>query len=140
MYDLRQAPQVWFHRLSTYLITFGFTRSKTDIFTLLQGHILLDHLHPHLLDDILITGADTTVIDALIKFFMAEFAAQDMGPIHFFLGVELTPHPNGCFLFQHKYVWDILRRAHMEDAKPVSTLMVVDVSLSNSSHPLDDPT
>nr|CAD1838648.1 unnamed protein product [Ananas comosus var. bracteatus] len=54
-----------------------------------------------------------------------------------FLVLCSPPYTNRCFLSQHKYVLDILHRAHMEDAKPVSTSMAVDVTLSNSSHPLD---
>lgn len=42
----------------------------------------------------------------------------------YFLGVEVLPYKHGLFLSQLKYIGDILARANMTDAKPVSTLMV----------------
>ncbi len=73
-------------------------------------------------------------INTLINSLMAKFDVRDMGPTNFFLGVELIPHPNRCLLSKHKYMLDILRRVHMEDAKSISTPIAVDVTLSNSSY------
>lgn len=94
-------------------------------------------------DDILTTRADTIAgtidINTLINSLIAEFAVQNMGLAYFFIGVELTLHPDRCFLSQHKYVLDILHRAQMEDAKPISIPMAIDVTLFNSSYFVNDP-
>lgn len=35
-------------------------------------------------------------------------ACIDLGPLPFFLGVEVLPNRSGMFLSQHKYIRDIL--------------------------------
>lgn len=70
----------------------------------------------------------------------SRFSLKDLGPLSYFLGVEVHPTPTGLFLNQHKYTHDLLALANMLEAKPVSTPMDSNTSLQlNSSPALDDP-
>lgn len=47
------------------------------------------------MDDILITGSNSTLINDLIMTLGKEFAIHDLGHDKFFLGIELSPYSNG---------------------------------------------
>ena len=46
-----------------------------------------------------------------------------MGSLHYFLGIEVIPTPQGLFLSQHQYIRDLLSRTSMENAKETLTPM-----------------
>jgi len=46
---------------------------------------------------------------------------KDLGPLHYFLGIQVIPTSAGMVLSQEKYAFDLLERAHMVDCKPLST-------------------
>lgn len=45
----------------------------------------------------------------------------DLGDLHHFLGINVTPNNSGLFLCQQQYTLEILERANMLHCKPVST-------------------
>jgi len=57
------------------------------------------------------------------------FSLKDMGPFHFFLGVEVIPTRTGLFLSQHKYIRELLANTFMSGAKDVSTPLSTTKSL-----------
>lgn len=61
------------------------------------------------------------------------FSLKDLGPLSYFLGVEVQPIAKGIFLSQWKYTIDLLTRANMLDAKPVSTPMDANITLTLGS-------
>jgi hypothetical protein len=50
-----------------------------------------------------------------------EFTMKDLGPLHHFLGITVERCPDGLFLHQHTYTFDILKRAVMVECKPCTT-------------------
>ena len=61
--------------------------------------------------------------------------------MHYFLGVEALPDPQGLFLSQRKYILDLLRKANMVDAKPLSSPMSTAAHLSQfDGAAFSDPT
>lgn len=71
--------------------------------------------------DIIVTCTHLHVITAFITRMQQEFPVKDLGPIHYFLGIQVTRTTNGLHLCQAKYVADILTRTHMADAKAART-------------------
>ena len=65
---------------------------------------------------------------------------EDLGSLHYFLGVEVHHNSQGLFLSQTKYALDLLQRADMIEAKPISTLFVVGQHLSTTRKLFSDPT
>ena len=76
-------------------------------------------------DAIIITGPNATNLDSFVKTLANRFSLKDLGTLSYFLGVEVTPTPNGLFLSQRKYIMDLLKRFNMQNAKPTSTPMVI---------------
>ncbi|CAM8970236.1 unnamed protein product [Rhodiola kirilowii] len=121
IYGLKQAPRAWFQRFSSYLSRLGFICSNADtsLFVYSRGSTLLYLLV--YVDDIILTGNDSTVIRQFIARTDKEFSIKDLGSLHYFLGLEVSSTSSGLFLGQAKYARDILRRAGMTDDAVVST-------------------
>jgi histone deacetylase 1/2 len=66
------------------------------------------------------------------------FALKDLGPLHYFLGVEVhTPSRGGLLLSQRKYVSELLLKAGLQKCARVTTPMVASETLSaNDGTPL----
>jgi len=109
----------------------GFSSSKSDIslftrFTTTDTLFLLIYV-----DDILVTGNSKNLVQDFIQRLSYVFALKDLGPLHYFLGVEVTWLPdNTHHLSQYKYICDLLRRTHMLESKPQPTPMVSSLRLT----------
>ncbi|GAB4832668.1 hypothetical protein Ancab_040282 [Ancistrocladus abbreviatus] len=62
-------------------------------------------------DDILLTGSDTTEIHDLKQYIDYTFKSKDLSPLHYFLGLEILQEPDGGIITQHKFARDLLRTA-----------------------------
>jgi hypothetical protein len=142
LYGLKQVlPRAWFRRLSSFLLELGFTASLVDtsVFTLFSG-LTLVHMLVYV-DDIIITGPDNALISAVITWVQHEFPLKDLGPLHFFLGIQITRTKEGLHLCQAKYISDLLTRTHMESTKPARSPCSSRSKLSSfDGDPLPNPT
>jgi len=141
LYGLKQAPRAWFTRFSTFLLDIGFTASLVDtsLFIFCSGQIQLYLLV--YVDDIILTGSHLAAISALICRLQAEFPLKDLGPLHFFLGIQVTRSPQGLHLCQTKYINDLLTKTNMSGAKPANSPCPSGSKLSrHDGSPLPDPT
>ncbi|KAL9271063.1 Retrovirus-related Pol polyprotein from transposon RE1-like protein [Drosera capensis] len=120
LYGLKQAPRAWFCRLSQNLVAQGFAGSKTDpsLFIYARGGVFLYLLV--YVDDIIVTGNSASHVSQVISALSTDFAVKDLGPLHYFLGIEVTVCPSGLILSQHRYILDLLAKAGLSDSKPVS--------------------
>jgi hypothetical protein len=130
LYGLKQAPRAWYSRLSNKLHSLGFVSSRADIslFLYRRGSIAIFILV--YVDDIIIAGSSNSAIDALLLDLKSNFALKDLGPLHFFLGIQVTQAANGLHLGQEKYVQDLLQRAGMVHCKPAVTPLPTSEKLS----------
>jgi len=88
-------------------------------------------------NDILITGSN---ISQLITNLSHEFPVKDLGHLKYFLGMEAHQLAEGLLLLQSQYIFNLLQRTNMLDAKPVSSLMLSSQKLSLvSGAPYSDP-
>ena len=120
LYGLKQAPRAWFLKLSTYLLSLGFSASKTDTSLFFKYSNQIPIFLLIYVDDILLISPDSAEIKRLIDSLSSTFSMHDLGPANFFLGIELIPTPNGYFLSQSKYILSLLQKAHMDKVKPTS--------------------
>ncbi|XP_058185841.1 uncharacterized mitochondrial protein AtMg00810-like [Rhododendron vialii] len=66
---------------------------------------------------------------------------KDLGPLRYFLGIEVASSPQGYLLGQSKYIIDILHRACLMDTKTIDTPLELHAKFSASDAvPLGDPT
>jgi hypothetical protein len=52
---------------------------------------------------------------------------KDLGPMHYFLGLEIWQQNDEAFLGQGKYTIEIIKRFGMEDYKPMATPMITNI-------------
>ena len=140
LYGLKQAPRAWFERLSQFLLQNGFKCSKAD------SSLFVLHTHNTItlmlvyVDDIVLAGNNKLLLEKLISLLSKEFAIKDLGPLHYFLGLEINYLSNGIFISQTKYTYDLLCRTKMLDSTHLST----PIAVKPQEHPNDltpvDPT
>lgn len=59
----------------------------------------------------IITGNNAEKLKQFVTKLHQMFSLKDLGPLHYFLGVEVHRDETGMFLSQPKYVEELLRRA-----------------------------
>jgi hypothetical protein len=82
-------------------------------------------------DDLLITGSSASTIVAVKDILHDRFSMMDMGPLHYFLGLEISQDASGIKLSQTKYARDLLVRFHMTDCKSTTTPFLSGVHLED---------
>jgi len=141
LYGLKQAPRAWFERFSSIVTDAGFKPRDHDpalfVHTSPRGRTLL-LLY---VDDMIITGDDSQFIEFVKKRLSDKFLMSDLGPLRYFLGLEVSSTPDGIYLSQEKYIQDLLSRAALTDHRTVDTPMELGVQLrATDGEPLADPT
>lgn len=79
------------------------------------------------------------VLAQFITLMHTEFAMKDLGPIHHFLGIEITHTSAGLHLSQSHYALTILEKIDMVDCKPISTPLEAKTKGLDNNTLLDDP-
>lgn len=69
------------------------------------------------------TGDFAEEVDSLKGVLATEFEIKDLGPLKYFLGMEVARSKKGIFLCQRKYVLDLLEETGMLGCKPADTPM-----------------
>ncbi|XP_024004079.1 uncharacterized protein LOC112081549 [Eutrema salsugineum] len=72
-------------------------------------------------DDIIITGNNTQLIEKFKEDMKLEFEMTDLGLLNYFLGMEVIQDDHGIFLSQEKYACKLLEKFGMKNCKSVST-------------------
>ena len=100
LYGLKQAPRAWYDRLNLTLCSWGFVNSKVDtsLFTYHLGSVRIWVLV--YVNDILITGNNSTSTKEFISRLNSTFALKDLGSISYFLGIEVVRNTQGLHLSQ----------------------------------------
>ena len=75
-------------------------------------------------DDILLTGSNTTCISETKQFLWQHFVTKDMKKPQYFLGIEFAYAKDRMVLSQRKYVLDILQEMGLLECKPENTLLI----------------
>ena len=139
IYGLKQSPRAWHAKLSSTLEDLGFTRSSADSSLYVQTGQTEKLMVLIYVDDLIITGSNADSIAALKKKLQGKFPVKDLGPLKYFLGIEVATSRKGLFLNQRKYTIDLLRDSNMLNSKPANTPFDSKLQLDKLGDPLDSP-
>ncbi|XP_019173407.1 PREDICTED: uncharacterized protein LOC109168982 [Ipomoea nil] len=119
LYGLKQAPREWFKRLHDFLLSAGFSSSKTDVSLFYYISIGSQVFLLVYVDDIIMMGIDAALVSTL-------------------LGC-LASAPSKSVILR-RYMTDLLNRAGMVDCKSLATPALVSQSVTPSDKPFENPT
>jgi hypothetical protein len=114
LYGLKQAPRAWYSRLDNYLQQAGFRKGSADnnlYIKVSQGNILLIEVY---VDDIIFGSDDDRLSQKFAKDMQNEFEMSLLGELSFFLGLQIRQSNQEIFIYQTKYIREMLKRFGME--------------------------
>ncbi len=122
-------------KLTSVLHDLGFIQSHFDysLFTLTTEPditIILVYV-----DDLLITGSNTDIIQSTRVKMKQQFKMKDLGHLRFFLGLEFSRNAFGILLNQQKYSIELIADSRQGGAKPASTPL--DFNQKHTSYEFD---
>ncbi|XP_031107647.1 uncharacterized protein LOC116012283 [Ipomoea triloba] len=100
-----------------------FTRSKGNEFVALLVYV----------DDIVIASPDLSQVHQIKKHLDAVFHIKDLGPLKFFLGLEVARSSKGISVTQRKYTLELLEESGFLHCKPAKTPMTTATRLSRTT-------
>ncbi|KZV22301.1 Cysteine-rich RLK (receptor-like protein kinase) 8 [Dorcoceras hygrometricum] len=122
LYGLKQSPRAWFDKFSKVVKMLGYRQGQAD-HTLFVKHS--NHGHITILivyvDDIIVTGDDSHEMTNIKLMLAKEFEVKDLGPLRYFLGMEIARNRKGISVSQRKYTLDLLAETGMLGCKPSRT-------------------
>ncbi|KAK1439791.1 hypothetical protein QVD17_05611 [Tagetes erecta] len=120
LYGLKQASRNWYHKFTTFLLSLNFRQSKADhsLFIYEAESIMVVVLI--YVDDVIITGNCFKKIQETKTCLDKKFSVKDLGPLKYFLGIEVAKTKDGMVLSQRKYILDILKDCGKLGCKPSS--------------------
>jgi hypothetical protein len=108
LYGLKQAPQTWFQRFTSVVTAAGFSANAHD-------PVLFVHVSPRgrtllllYMNDMIITGDDPEYTAFVKAHLSDQFLMFDLGPMRYFLGIEISSMSEGFFLSQEKYIQNLV--------------------------------
>lgn len=102
IYDLKQTPRAWFHRLCTYVVSIDFKESifYQSLFIYLQDGITTYFL---VYDDIILTSSSSSFTTVVITKQGVEFSIKGLGVLKYFLGIYMTRLQDGSLFLSQQY-------------------------------------
>ncbi|KAI3770544.1 hypothetical protein L6452_01680 [Arctium lappa] len=123
LYGLKQAPRAWYDELSAFLIKYGFTKGSIDTTLFIYRSNLDICLVQIYVDDIIFGATNKSLCNWFYDLMTSRFQMSMMGEINFFLGLQVKQLPDGIFISQSKYVFDILKKFKMDKSTSIGTPM-----------------
>ncbi|RVW46152.1 Retrovirus-related Pol polyprotein from transposon RE1 [Vitis vinifera] len=121
LYGLKQSSRAWFGRFTKSMRTFGYRQSNSDhTLFLKKQHGKITALIVYV-DDMVVTGYDPEERKALQNYLSREFEMKYLGPLKYFLGIEVSRSSEENFMSQRKYAFDLLQEIGMSGCQPVNT-------------------
>nr|GMD45756.1 Retrovirus-related Pol polyprotein from transposon TNT 1-94 [Ipomoea batatas] len=130
LYGLKQASRQWNAKLTVELTQLGFKQNAADPSLFIKGAgdtfiALLVYV-----DDVVLASPDKTQIQMIKEHLHSVFQIKDLGPLKYFLGLEIARSKRGISVNQRKYALELLDSTGFMHSKPVKSPMVPTTKLS----------
>ena len=134
LYGLKQSSRVWYQTLQDFLQKMGFKRTESDHGVFVSRDMFIAIY----VDDLLIFGKDTQILEQLQHDLKSRFKMTDLGEVSHYLGIEVDMNTDRTTvsLRQTTYLKKVLSRFNMLDSRPISTPM--DQGAGNTLMPSED--
>lgn len=115
---LKQAGRQWNQKLSTTLISLGYTQSKANHSLFVKSSNTSNTVLLVYVDDLVLAGNNMAEISVVINLFDSQFRIIDLGALRVFLGLEVTRSKKRVILNKRKYTLEILDDSGVLTVKP----------------------
>ena len=89
----------------------------------------------------IVTRNNHASLQKFIAQFNELFALKDIGPLHLFLGIEVTRDETGLYLTQTRYIEELIIKTDMTNTIPCPTPVVIGKPLlASDCEPMQNPT
>lgn len=141
LYGLKQASHQWFLKFSITLLLLGFKQSYSDhtlFIKRVEGRYVAVLVY---VDDIIITSNNDDDVVSVTASLTGHFNLRDLGPLRYFLGLEIARSSTGILVSQRKYTLELLEDTGFLASKTSSIPMEPsNVLYQDNVEPLlDDP-
>lgn len=140
LYGLKQASGQWYSKLSSYLISIGYSQSQADhsLYVKTTSHSFTALLV--YVDDIVLVGDSIDEIQFVKHQLDYKFKIKNLGQLRLFPGFEMARSKTDIFFNQRIYTLDLLEDNGLLASKPSSVPFDPHIKLSvNDGQPLADP-
>jgi hypothetical protein len=130
LYGLRQTPRVWNSKLDITLKDLGFVHSPLEHGLYARGANSRTLLMGVYVDAMIVIGGGSTEISNFKKQMQGEFKMSDLGPLSFYLGIEVHQTEGVITISQGAYAARIIEKAGLLGCNPCATPMEPRLKLS----------
>ena len=123
LYGLKQGPRQWHKKLHEAMTGIGFLRVQCDNSIWVYAKDETRVIVPVYVDDMTIVARTKAQVKWVKDELKKCFKLRDLGPVSFFLGVQVMCNREKCTLClsQHQAIIDMLAKFDMSDCNPVTT-------------------
>ncbi|KAL4564910.1 hypothetical protein LXL04_028986 [Taraxacum kok-saghyz] len=136
VYGLKQAPRAWYETLTKFLKLSNFKQGAVDptLFRKKVGdHLMMVQIY---VDDIIFGSTDPNLTVEFKALMETKFEMSSMGPINFFLGLNVVQNSEGVFINQEAFTKKLLTKFGMTSGSKAKVPMAFGTKLKPS---LDEP-
>lgn len=137
LYGLKRAPRAWYDRLSTFLISNGFSMGKAHNTLFIKRKskdIIIVQIY---VDDIIFGATNDVLCEEFSECMHSEFEMSMMSELNFFLGLQIKQQSNGIFISQSKYIKDLLQKFDLGNTKSMKTPMSSSIKMDKDENGKD---
>jgi len=103
LYGLKQVSRNWNKKLTSELLLFSYTQSFVDHSLFVKKYASVITTLLVYVDDVVLIGNRITKMNVVKDHLHSRFHIKDLGPIKYFLGLEVSRSLNGLVLNQRNY-------------------------------------
>jgi hypothetical protein len=133
LYGLKQSGWCWYQKLTSIFNTLGFKQCEVDqaIFFKVDTKVCKLTIVAIHVDDCTIATSNQCLIEALMASMCQHVEVMDLSELHWMLGIEIQydRHTSTVHLLQCMYLNSILCHYHLDELKPLSTPMDIQIWL-----------
>lgn len=108
LYGLKQASRQWLFKFSTTLLPLGFQQSHSDHTLFIRRDSSTYTAVLVYVDNIITASNNDDDVLQLKTDMKSFFKLRDLGPLRYFLGLEIARSASGIFVSQRKYTLELL--------------------------------
>mgnify|MGYP000046438200 CR=1 FL=1 len=129
LYGLKQSPRQWYERFTSCMSNLGYIRFQSDPNVYSRNSPTTILILAIYVDDILILSNSNDVLSKAKSELHASFSMQDMGALHYCLGIQVFQDPSHGLIHisQQSYVESLLKKYNMSTCKGVSTPLPISI-------------